>query len=151
MARDINLITSQDIIEASNEEFISKYQGEVIRFVELISNFGVETVNAGTALYRYVVTGQLDDGVVAPGTMVYNKTKDALPAYAQIPHFTLTTAGRDIQVTGVRIGSAYEVFDMQGHVITKGRTNAASFNLTMSHAGLYLVRIGSQAQKVQVK
>jgi hypothetical protein len=80
-----------------------------------------------------------------------SKTKDALPAYAQIPHFTLTTAGRDIQVTGVRIGSAYDVFDMQGHVITKGRTNAANFNLTMNHAGIYLVKIGNQAQKVQVK
>lgn len=80
-----------------------------------------------------------------------NKNKDALPAYAQIPHFTLTTVGRDIQVAGVRIGSAYEVFDLQGHVIVKGRTNAANFNLTMNHAGIYLVKIGNQAQKVQVK
>ena len=80
-----------------------------------------------------------------------SKTKDALPAYAQIPHFTLTTVGRDIQVAGVRIGSAYEVFDLQGHVIVKGRTNAANFNLTMNHAGIYLVKIGNQAQKVQVK
>lgn len=80
-----------------------------------------------------------------------SKTKDALPALTQIPQFALTTIGRDIQVAGVRIGSAYNVFDMQGHVITKGRTNAASFNLTMNHAGLYLVRIGNQTQKVQVK
>jgi len=80
-----------------------------------------------------------------------NKNKDALPAYAQIPHFTLTTIGRDIQVAGVRIGSVYDVFDMQGHVISKGRTNAANFNLTMNHAGIYLVKIGNQAQKVQVK
>jgi hypothetical protein len=63
----------------------------------------------------------------------------------------LTTIGRDIQVAGVRIGSAYEVFDLQGHVIVKGRTNAANFNLTMNHAGIYLVKIGNQAQKVQVK
>ena len=80
-----------------------------------------------------------------------SKNKDALPALAQKPQFALTAIGRDIQITGARIGSAYDVFDMQGHVITKGRTNTASFNLTMNHAGMYLVKIGDQAQKVQVK
>ena len=79
------------------------------------------------------------------------KDKDALPTLTQRPLFALTTIGRDIQIVGARIGSNYDVFDMQGHVIVKGRTNAASFNLTMNHAGLYLVRIGNQAQKVQVK
>ena len=80
-----------------------------------------------------------------------SKNKDALPALAQKPQFALTAIGRDIQITGARIGSAYDVFDMQGHVIIKGRTNTASFNLTMNHAGMYLVKIGDQAQKVQVK
>ena len=80
-----------------------------------------------------------------------SKNKDALPALAQKPQFALTAIGRDIQITGARIGSDYDVFDMQGHVITKGRTNTASFNLTMNHAGMYLVKIGDQAQKVQVK
>ena len=80
-----------------------------------------------------------------------SKSKDALPALTQRPQFALTTIGRDIQIVGARIGSNYDVFDMQGHVITKGRTNATNFNLTMNHAGMYLVKIGDQAQKVQVK
>lgn len=79
------------------------------------------------------------------------KDKDALPTLTQRPQFALTTIGRDIQIVGARIGSNYDVFDMQGHVITKGRTNTTNFNLTMNHAGMYLVKIGVQAQKVQVK
>lgn len=71
-----NNITSQDVIEAVNEEFISKYRGEMDRFVETLGIFGVETVNAGTALYKYVVNGTLTDSAIDPGTVVYEKTKD---------------------------------------------------------------------------
>jgi hypothetical protein len=71
-----NTITSADTIEAVNDEFISRYREEVDRFAEVIGISGVETVNAGTALYKYVVTGQLADTAIDPGTIVYEKTKD---------------------------------------------------------------------------
>lgn len=71
-----NTITSKDVIEAVNEEFISKYRQEFDRFAEMIGIFGVETVNAGTALYKYVVSGALADTAIDPGTILYEKTKD---------------------------------------------------------------------------
>jgi hypothetical protein len=77
--------------------------------------------------------------------------KDAIVAVQQVPQFSLVAAGRDIQVAGARMGSAYAVFDMQGHVMVKGRVEAANFDVPVSRAGSYLVRIGNQVQKVNIK
>ena len=77
--------------------------------------------------------------------------KDAIVAVQQIPQFSLVAMGRDIQVAGARMGSAYAVFDMQGHVMVKGRVAAANFDVPVSRAGSYLVRIGNQVQKVNVR
>ena len=77
--------------------------------------------------------------------------KDAIVAVQQVPQFSLVAMGRDIQVAGARMGSAYAVFDMQGHVMVKGRVGAANFDVPVSRAGSYLVRIGNQVQKVNIK
>ena len=77
--------------------------------------------------------------------------KNAIVAVQQVPQFSLVAVGRDIQVAGARMGSAYVVFDMQGHVMVKGRVAAANFDVPVSRAGSYLVRIGNQVQKVNIK
>ena len=59
--------------------------------------------------------------------------------------------GRDIQVSGARVGSVYAVLDMQGRVMQAGYVNSANFNLAVDRAGTYLVRIGNQTQTVKVK
>ena len=80
-----------------------------------------------------------------------SKGKDAIAAAAQVPQFSLMAVGRNIQVAGARVGSAYAVFDMQGRVIAKGRVAAANFNLTMDRSATYLVRIGYQTQRVVIR
>lgn len=76
MAVTPNTITSADTIEAILQEYISKYQGEYDLFEQTVGLFGPEVVNAGTALYKYNVAGQLADTAIDPGTIVYEKTKD---------------------------------------------------------------------------
>ena len=70
---------------------------------------------------------------------------------AQVPQFTVTTVGRDIQIAGAREGSAYAVLDMQGRVMGEGRVESANFNLTMSRAGTYIVKIGYTSRVVPVR
>ena len=77
--------------------------------------------------------------------------KESIFVHVQLPQFSLVAMGRDIQVAGARMGSAYAVFDMQGHVMVKGRVAAANFDVPVSRAGSYLVRIGNQVQKVNIK
>ncbi len=80
-----------------------------------------------------------------------SKGKDAIVAAAQVPQFMLTAVGREIQVAGARVGSAYAVLDMQGRVIAKGRVNAADFSVHMDRSATYLMRIGNQTQTVKIK
>ena len=80
-----------------------------------------------------------------------SKGKDAIVAAGQVPQFSLATVGRNIQVAGARVGSAYAVLDMQGRVMLTGHVDAANFSLALDRAGTYLVRIGSQAQTVKLR
>ena len=77
--------------------------------------------------------------------------KNALPAYAQAPLFSLTVMGRDVQIAGATVGSAYSVLDMQGKVIASGIIDAANVNMAMPHAGTFLVRVGNQTQTANIK
>ncbi|MDY6264771.1 MAG: InlB B-repeat-containing protein [Fibrobacter sp.] len=78
--------------------------------------------------------------------------KDALLTVAQVPQFTLNVVVRNIQVSGVSESARfYTVFDMQGHVLRKGNIYSKNFAIPVNSAGNYLVRIGSQVQRVSVK
>lgn len=77
--------------------------------------------------------------------------KDAITVPSQIPQFSLTAVGRNIQVAGAHLGSAYIVFDMQGRILTQGAVHTANFNIVMNRYGPYIVRIGNQVQKIILK
>ena len=81
-----------------------------------------------------------------------SKNKEGLMTVAQIPQFMLMAVGRDIQVSGIsETARSYTVFDMQGHVLRKGPVHSKNFAIPVNAAGNYLVRIGSQVQRVSVK
>lgn len=73
---DQNIITSADTIEAVFDEYIARYKAEFDRFEEVVGLFPPEVVNAGTAVYKYVVSGLLEDTAIDAGTVVYEKTRD---------------------------------------------------------------------------
>ncbi|MBO7413135.1 MAG: CotH kinase family protein [Fibrobacter sp.] len=58
---------------------------------------------------------------------------------------------RNIQVNSSQVGDAYAVLDMQGVVVRKGYVESASFVIPVSKAGVYMVRVGSQSQRVTVR
>lgn len=70
---------------------------------------------------------------------------------AAVPQFSLSVAGRNVQIAGARVGSAYAVLDMQGRVLATGRTASASLEIAVPRAGSYMVRVGSQTKRVNVK
>ena len=78
-------------------------------------------------------------------------SKESIFVHAQLPHFSVNTVGRDIQIVHARVGSAYAVFDMQGRVLRVDLVSSENFNLTVPSAGTYLVRVGSQSRKVNIK
>ncbi len=58
---------------------------------------------------------------------------------------------RNIQVNSTLTGKVYTVFDMQGNVVRKGRVESASFEIPVSKAGVYMVRVGTLSQRVTVR
>ena len=76
MAITPNTITSQNTINATFSEYISKYQGDYDRFEEMVGLFPPVVAKAGEQLFKYVVSGQLTDQAIDPGTVFYEKTKD---------------------------------------------------------------------------
>lgn len=76
---------------------------------------------------------------------------DAIVAAAAVPQFSLSVAGRNVQIAGARVGSAYAILDMQGRVLATGRTASASMEIAVPRAGSYMVRVGSQTKRVNVK
>lgn len=80
------------------------------------------------------------------------KEKDALPAsLASASILKVFALDRRIQVNSTMMGKPYAVFDMQGVVVQSGRVDAASFEIPVSKSGVYMVRVGSLAQRVNIK
>ncbi|MCQ2060108.1 MAG: hypothetical protein MJY47_00790 [Fibrobacter sp.] len=66
-------------------------------------------------------------------------------------NFRATVQGRLLQIQSATVGAAYAVMDMQGRVVKSGSIGAASMVLPMPASGNYLVRVGSQIQRISVK
>ena len=80
------------------------------------------------------------------------KEKDALPAsLANASILKIFALDRRIQVNSTMMGKPYAVFDMQGVLVQSGRVDAASFEIPVSKSGVYMVRVGSLAQRVNIK
>ena len=80
-----------------------------------------------------------------------SSSKESLPMLAQVPHFSVETVGRTLQIAGAREGSAYAVLDMQGRLLTSGRVPGANFSVPVANAGMYFVRVGNSSLRVNVK
>lgn len=64
---------------------------------------------------------------------------------------SVKTAARVVQISAAPIGSVYVITDLRGRVLKKGRVESANFNIAMPQAGVYMVRIGSQSRKVNLR
>ena len=67
------------------------------------------------------------------------------------PRFNLHVQNRTLQIQNARIGSAFAVLDLQGRVLRRGVVNSPEFSMELQNAGTYIVRIGTQVQKIRVK
>ncbi|MCQ2077496.1 MAG: InlB B-repeat-containing protein [Bacteroidaceae bacterium] len=76
---------------------------------------------------------------------------NALVATSVPLRFHLSVSGRNIQIAGASVGVAYALFDMQGRVLQKGRAVSANFDIAVTNAGRYLVRIDNQIRNVNVR
>ena len=68
-----------------------------------------------------------------------------------VPRFRVTAINRSILLEDAPIGAPITVFDMQGHLLFKSIANTSSFAFHLQNAGIYLLQVGSQVQKLQIR
>ena len=74
-----------------------------------------------------------------------------LEKVAPIAKFTAVVNGRNLQISGAKIGSDINLHDMQGRVIYNGRVDAANFSVNVPQSGAYVLRIGSEQRIVNAR
>lgn len=112
---------------------------------------GWSTEDGGKGVYRLGVDYVADaDVVLYPHWRV---DPDAIPTVAgsSVARFSVVAHARSLEVSGVRAGSGIVVYDMRGHVVAKATASAGSFSMGTFVPGMYLVRVGSDAQRVLVR
>lgn len=78
-----------------------------------------------------------------PGDALYNVTL--------MPGFSVHTAGMQVLINGIKSGSVYGVYNMQGKVISSGIALSDNLNVRVPTTGSYIVRVGSEMGRVNVK
>lgn len=108
-------------------------------------------------LYEYKFAGWSPKlGPIAKQTdyvAVFDSTKlTGIQSSHQInSHLLINVNSRNIQISVAPVGDAYALFDVQGHVLQKGRFDFANFNIVAPRAGSYIIRMGKQTRIVEVK
>lgn len=68
-----------------------------------------------------------------------------------IAKFSAFVNGRNLQISGAKIGSDINLLDMQGRVIYSSRASVPNFSMQVPRSGSYLLRVGAQQQIVNVR
>jgi len=63
----------------------------------------------------------------------------------------LVVNGHNVQVRAVSLGSPIATMDMQGRVIHASQATSTIVNLTLQHAGTYIITVGKQSKIVSIK
>ncbi|MCQ2121242.1 MAG: hypothetical protein MJY78_05370, partial [Fibrobacter sp.] len=77
--------------------------------------------------------------------------KESIIAQAQLPQFSVTASGKMVSIAGARPNSIVNVFDMQGNMVKTVVATAANFTFALPSAGVYIVKNGYTAKRVNVR
>lgn len=76
---------------------------------------------------------------------------NAVVSMVKATSFSIHIQNRSIHISAAPLGSAYAIFDMQGRILKKGRVESVNFNIPVTLAGNYVIKIGHITQHVQIK
>ena len=68
-----------------------------------------------------------------------------------MPHFSVRANGMQLNINGAKVGSNYAVYNMQGKAVAAGITFSSNIAVNVPNAGSYIVRVGSEMSRVNVK
>ena len=76
---------------------------------------------------------------------------EALYKVSMMPNFSVRANGMQIQIQGIKAGSVFGVYNMIGKVISSGIALSNDLVVKVPMTGSYIVRVGSEMNRVNVK
>ena len=73
------------------------------------------------------------------------------PQMQNLTKFQTSVNGSQLQIFNAVSGSNFAVFNMQGKVITKGKIEGNTQNVTIPNKGVFMLRVGSVNRLISVK
>ena len=70
---------------------------------------------------------------------------------SMMPSFSVRANGKQVEINGAKAGSVFAVYDMQGRAIAGGMLMSSNLKVSVPTAGSYIVRVGSEMNRVSVK
>jgi len=70
---------------------------------------------------------------------------------SMMPSFNVRANGMQLQINGAKAGSVFAVYNMQGQAIAGGMLMSSNMTVNVPNAGSYIVRVGSEMNRVNVK
>jgi CotH protein. len=138
-------------LKAYSVDFVS-YKGDSLASGTKVKTYAMGLVAKdfkNTSVNYTNVVFKVEDGSL---TIKKKEKKDALLASrVSVGLLKVYAMDRRIQVNTSMTGERFAVYDMQGVVVLNGLVNAASFEIQIPKAGAYMVRVGSLAQRVDVR
>ena len=111
-----------------------------------ISIKAVEFLDESKNVIDYVkITGlKIEEKKVTP-------PEESLYNVSLMPHFSVRANGMQVQINGIKSGSQYGVYNMLGKVISSGIALSDNLTVNVPTTGSYIVRVGSEMNRVNVK
>ncbi|SHM74532.1 MULTISPECIES: glycosyl hydrolase family 8 [unclassified Fibrobacter] len=70
---------------------------------------------------------------------------------SMMPTFSVRANGMKLEINGAKAGSVFAVYNMQGKAIAGGMLMSSSLTVNVPATGSYIVRVGSEMNRVNVK
>ncbi len=132
---------------------ISVYNGKTLIADSEYSVKYENNVNPGTATVTVTMRGNYL-GTASATFIIEESSADitSAPEASEIPHrVNLSLSGKTLSIFGAATGTPYQLFDLQGKLLEKGRINSAETRLTLPHSGNYILRVGKKTSQIRAR
>ena len=114
-----------------------------------ISIKAVEFLDESKNVIDYVkITGLK---IEAKKDTIVTPPEESLYKVSLMPHFSVRANGMQVLINGIKSGSQYGVYNMQGKVISSGIALSDNLTVKVPTTGSYIVRVGSEMNRINVK
>ena len=133
------------------DEYVDFLKAEMAIKMKVVDEFVTDSLPqnaiASPSQIEYLSSGSSESDASVEGS---GGVMESFCVEPSLRGMNISAEGRSIRVNAAMIGSRFAVIDAQGIVVKVGRVGVPSFEIPVSGAGVYMVRIGSEVRKIHI-